>query len=369
MAINMENKKQIDFLSADIRDVIKYAPSEKSDLFFFCGDMPKFPFFENTVKELNENILVVLPFRTVIPESILKNPRTDFTLLELNTFSEDKTFAVKKSKKPVLCFADVRLFCEDRFWRFLQYMNFSRIVVLFANCAQLYEYGYRQSFSLIGEYRASQKQYIHLTAFFNQMPLNTNDFAVCFYTQKLISVNTLPKILPAEFMQNANQKGKYTFLASELNKEPLEKTAVVFATRRELFEFISHLKKPLEEFSIVHGGLPYTDFGKVLNDFYTDKTKILLATKSVFASSLFINCEKVYYCSIPFSVSNLYSVHSLLKNGNNKINCVYCNGDVINLSRMALGTAEYMEIDEKDEFIKNRLSGLNEIIKNIRKEK
>lgn len=365
----MENEKRFDFSDAYIGDIIKYAPSEKSDLFFFCGKMPDFSFFEHTVKDLRENILVVLPFYAVIPESILKNSQNEFTVLELNPLSEDSDFAVKKSSKNILCFADVRLFSEDRFWRFAEHINFSRIFVLFADCANLYEYGYRQSFSLTGEYRASQKQYIHLTAFFNQMYENAEDFTSRFYTQKLISVNTLPQKLPAEFVEKGNQREKYIFLASSLKNEPLEKTAVVFATRRALYEFISHLKKPIDELSIAHGGMSVADFGKSLNDFYSGKTKILLATKAVFSSSVFIGCDKVYYCSLPFSVANLYSVYSLLKNRDSKVSCVYCNEDVLLLSRLAVGVAEYFGIEEKDEFIKNRLLGLNEIIKNIRKEK
>lgn len=365
----MENEKRFDFLDAHIQDVIKYAPSEKSDLFFFCGDMPKFPFFEHTVKALKENILVVLPFRTVIPDGIPESTQNDFTLLELNTFSEDNDFSVKKSKRNVLCFADVRLFSEDRFWRFFEHMKFTRIFVLFSNCARLYEYGYRQSFSLIGDYRASHKHYIQLCAFFNQKPKNADDFAVRFYSQKLISVNTQTDALHCVFIEKANKREKYIFLASCLIAEPLEKTAVVFATRRELFEFIAYLKKPVEELSILHGGLPYTDFSKTLNDFYSGKTKILLATKSVFASAVFVNSEKVYLCSVPFSVANMYSVHSLLDDTDKKISCVYCKEDVILLSRLALGTAEYLGIEEKDEFVKNRLLGLNEIINNIRKEK
>ena len=365
----MENEKQFDFFDACVQDIIKYSPSEQSDLFFFSGNMPDFSFFEQAVNILKENILVVLPFRTVIPDSILKSKQNDFTMLELNPFSEDSDFALKQSSKNVLCFADVRLFSEDRFWRFAEYINFGRIFVLFADCANLYEYGYRQSFSLIGEYRASQKQYIHLTAFFNQMYEDAEDFTARFYSQKLISVNTLPQNLPAEFVEKVNQREKYIFLASSLKNEPVEKTAVVFATRRELFEFVSHLKKPLNELSIAHGGMSLADFGNSLNDFYDGKTKILLATKAVFASSVFINCDKVYYCSLPFSVANLYSVHSLFENRNNKVTCIYCNEDAVLLSRLALGSAEHFGIEEKDEFIKNRLTGLNEIIKNIRKEK
>lgn len=365
----MENEKRSEFIASHILDIIKYSPSENADVFFFSADMPDFSVLEHTVRNLQENILVVLPFFTVIPDSILKNTPDDYTLLNFSVFSGDSDFYVKKSKRNVLCFADVRLFQEDRFWRFAEHMKFTRIFVLFANCASLHEYGYRQSFSLIGEFRASHRQDIQLCAFFNQIPEKTDDFSAIFYSRNTISVNTLSQTLPTEFEERIGTREKYVFLSSILRCEPLTKTAVVFATRRELYEFVRQLKMPVDELSIIHGGLSYEEFSKSLNDFYAGRTKILLATKAVFASTVFIRSEKVYCCSVPFSLSHLYSLHSLLDKPDKKLSCVYCKDDVLHLIRLTMGTAEYMDIEEKDEFINKRLGCLNEIIKNIRKEK
>ena len=95
----MENEMCSDFLSSHIQDIIKYSPSENADVFFFSDTMPDFSFFEHTIRNLKENILVVLPFFTVIPDSILKSTRDDYTLLSFSCFSEDRDFAVKKSKR------------------------------------------------------------------------------------------------------------------------------------------------------------------------------------------------------------------------------------------------------------------------------
>ena len=65
------------------------------------------------------------------------------------------------------CFYDIRRLGDEDFRKSLIKSRVKRVILLFADCADKAEYGYRESFGWIGEMRAETSVFIQVVAFFS----------------------------------------------------------------------------------------------------------------------------------------------------------------------------------------------------------
>lgn len=361
----MSTNGQIGFSSPEMLNILKCSADGKSDLLFRCKVMPKFAEITKAALYLDCNVLVFLPNAAVIPELLLNEIKKQLNVICIDTFSSDSEFYIKNRHKNILCFADVRLLNEDRFWRFAEFAKFEEFFVLFADCARAFEYGYRYSYSLIAEFRASQKEYIHTCIFCNQIDEKQEDFLNIFGCSEILGIQEEIFPLPVNFIACKNTKERYKTIFEQYKTDFCGKSAVIFQTRRELFEFLACYKEQINDFAVFHGGLDAKKRKQSINDFYTGKKKILLATKSVFASFLGIFCDNVFLCGLAYSSVNLLSVYSLFGEVAKDIQSVYCADDIALMKKLSLGAAQFFDFENTDEFLKNRFRELDEIINNI----
>ena len=125
-----------------VKNVINEALKNEKDVFF--RGLP-----DNIRKPFSDEVktVVFMPGAFCCDEDCdfcdIKNPPRDFSELCRNTV-----------------FADIRFMGNEDFRAALTEYGFSRIAVMFPECADYSEYGYRAAFSWIGEYRAERSDFV-----------------------------------------------------------------------------------------------------------------------------------------------------------------------------------------------------------------
>ena len=130
-----------------VKNIISEALKSESDVFFrgLPDDIRK-PFSDNA------RTVVFMPgafFSEEYSEFCdIRIPPRDFSGLERN-----------------ISFADIRFMGNDDFRMALTHYGYSRIAVIYPECCDSGEYGYRAAFSWIGEYRAERSDFVQLVGF------------------------------------------------------------------------------------------------------------------------------------------------------------------------------------------------------------
>ena len=221
----------------------------------------------------------------------------------------------------------------------------------FAECASVYEYGYRASYASVGYMRACAGRF-QITALCSEFRdrknlLNTLGIDDCLAMKA-------PSDLRVEPVRLSTEKGRDDKLAAFCRKTPFVKTAVVCLTRRHAQNVQRALERRGVACSLIHGGRTPEQNADAANAFERNETNVLVMTKHGIPSAPFLPVSRVICCGLPTSVSHAVRLTAL--SDADKLTCVYTEEDVRLVEKLLPGAKEAMEIGEEDYITKRMRS-------------
>ncbi len=258
-------------------------------------------------------------------------------------------------------FADIRFMADEAFRRALTVNGFSRIALLFPECADIEQYGYRQSYSWVGEYRAERKDFVQIAGFMSPYYKDTEMLGAYFGGHEAFIVGDDTEGLSFSSFEAVSPTAKLYAAAASAEKYAFDRTVIYFNSRQEAGCFRRLLSARGTDSLYFDGALTKAERDNTLAEFMLGDKNLLVATKSYIPSSFFCPPERVIFCGVPFSSSHLYRASCACTRHEPTV--IYCEDDFVRNEKIissfsdALGN---MEISEK------RLKGLNDI-KNLLK--
>lgn len=257
-------------------------------------------------------------------------------------------------------FYDIRKLGDEDFRKGLIESGVKRFVVLFAECADKSEYGYREAFGWIGEMRAETTCFFQVVAFFAPCSdsfeicgnlFNSKDF-ICLGEKESLGFDVFQAVSPkAKFYQTACLAEKYAF----------KRSVVYFNSREEARSFARFLENRGTRCVYVDGSVSTDLLKDEIHKFNNGEINILVATKSYIPTAYFCSPEKVFFSGVPFSVSHLSRCAYPLKN--EKPFVVYCEEDIKRNEKII---ASFSERLSDGEISKMRISRLSEMVKMLK---
>ena len=290
-------------------------------------------------RESGKRILVALPgpfYRTFL---------TDGALYTLTPTDYETTDRLK------VTFTDIRRLNADGMADFLKERGYGALLLPFAECASVYEYGYRASYASVGYMRACAGRF-QITALCSEFRdrknlLNTLGIDDCLAMKA-------PSDLRVEPVRLSTEKGRDDKLAAFCRKTPFVKTAVVCLTRRHAENVRRALERRGVACSLIHGGRTPEQNADAANAFERNETNVLVMTKHGIPSAPFLPVSRVICCGLPTSVSHAVRMTAL--SDADKLTCVYTEEDVRLVEKLLPGAKEAMEIGEEDYITKRMRS-------------
>ncbi len=222
-------------------------------------------------------------------------------------------------------FYDIRQLGDEEFRKNLRDSNVRRIVVLFSECADKSEYGYREAFGWVGEMRAEAVCFIQVVAFFSPCSDSYEACRSLFLCKDVICLGE--KEQPVfDVFRAVSSKAKFYQTAQLVEKYAFRRSAVYFNSREEARCFSAFLMKRGTRCAYVDGSVPFASQKGDILRFFTGEVNILVATKSYIPTSYFYPPEKVFFCGMPFSPSHLLRCANTLRGEQPFI--VYCEDDI-----------------------------------------
>lgn len=293
----------------------------------------------------------------------------DFTIA-VNKFNENKrkTIVLIPGKRSIeyggFCIKmyDVSMLENDSFRKYLTSAPFE-IIIPFAECADISEYGHYSSYAWLGEIRAESAYDIHITAIVSPGFGNIEELSVLFACRDAVIVN-IGKYPDCSAFKCNNKKQIYSMLKNECTKAVGRKIAILFTTRREADEF----KRVLDRYSIGYVSIFGNNFPCDRNELDALKNitqhKILIGTKSSLLLSAFIKYDKVIYCGMPYSISHLVRCGRF--SSDNKIDIYFTEEDIKTNIKIIHSVAEYYPEYERSNYVHIRNIRLEEAYNFIR---
>ena len=223
-------------------------------------------------------------------------------------------------------FADVRFMADENFRSAVTLYGFSRIAVMFPECADISQYGYRQSYSWIGEYRAERKDFVQLAAFMSPFYKSVENSGSYFGRGEAFIVADDDERPAFAVRKTASSKEKLYTAAALCEKYAFDRVAVYFNSRQEAAVFRRLLENRGTGCLYLDGALSSSERYAVLSEFMTGKRNILVTTKAFIPSSFFCPPERVIFCGVPFSSSHLYRSSCACKKHPPVV--IYCDEDI-----------------------------------------
>ena len=256
--------------------------------------------------------------------------------------------------------ADIRFLNRQPFREYLIKNSFVRIVLLFAECSDISEYGYRESFFSAGEFRDTADYYCQLVSFFSPSETDIEDYVRYFGCENVIS---LGKNSNADFTcyEAVNAADKFRVAAAEAEKSAFRKVCIYFNSRSEALDFATFLSKRGTDYCRVDGSMDMAEKYKNLYKFRNGKCCILIVTKSFIPDSLFFECDRCIICGAPFSLSHLYRCSYAASD--RTVDIIYCENDFLRNEKII---SSFSLKTEDTSFYKSRMNRLLEI-KNLLK--
>lgn len=254
-------------------------------------------------------------------------------------------------------FYDIRMLGDEDFRKSLIRNNVRRFVVLFSECADKAEYGYREAFGWIGEMRAEITQFIQIVAFFSPA---SDSFGICgklFGSTDTVCIGekTLPE---ADVFCTASSKAKFYQTALLAEKYAFKKSAVYFNSREEARSFARFLQNRGTRCAYADGSLSREELRENVKKFAEGNVNILVATKAFIPAAYFYPPEKVIFCGVPFSVSHLSGCAAFLKA--EKPFVIYCEDDIKRNEKIIASFSEKLSDGEISQL---RTARLEEMVK------
>ncbi len=252
---------------------------------------------------------------------------------------------------------DIRKLGDEDFRKSLAADGIKRFIVLFSECADKSEYGYRESYGWIGEMRAEISHFIQVVAFFSHA---CDSFGVCvklFGSTDTICIGE--KALPeADVFCTVSPKAKFYQTALLAEKYAFKKTAVYFNSREEAHSFSRFLEKRGTHCVTADGSMSSAQLRESALKFARGEANILIATKSSIPTAYFYPPGKVVFCGVPFSLSHLSRCAAFLKD--EKPFVIYCEDDVKRNEKIIASFSEKLSDGEISEM---RIARLEEMVK------
>lgn len=315
----------------DFVNLISTASDDGRDLFFITSS--RFSAADGKVlsEKLAKKLLVLLPgpFYPTVPV-----PGVQYV---------NKTADLYNFCNAGVVLADIRLLGDDEFTAFISQNGFSELLLPFAECASPYEYGYRLSYEQIGELRACGAVF-HITALLSK-DADETILASVFGSQRYI-ISGKEENLTCTALKVHSDGGKYRYTAAECEKNPFQRTVVLFLTRRQAEEYATFLYRRNTPFSLLHGGREYDKNLSALHAFQSGEVNVLIATKHVLSSAPFIDADKLIFCGLPLSEAAARRLTALGKIDD--LFCVYSERDIELVYKLLPGYKESMMIEEED---------------------
>ncbi len=199
--------------------------------------------------------------------------------------------------------ADIRVLGNEGFRDYLTRNNYRRLVIAFAECADAAEYGHRQEFLWVREYRAEIEHFCQLVLIFTEGFDRTADCFRLYSDGEAVFAGerTLPDI---RIYKCPSAASKFYFTANELEKLAFGNYAVFFNSRNEAARFAAFLQERNTRFVYIDGAVSPADMKKRLALVSSGEVRVVLATKSGLSLMPFVDIDKVFLCGMPFSVSH-----------------------------------------------------------------
>lgn len=233
-----------------------------------------------------------------------------------------KLFGVSASD---VIYADIRFSYDENFRKFLKDNSYRRFAVLFAECAAVGEYGWKSSYSMLGDLREQREDYCQIVAFLSSFSDCIDECRIAFSAENAVFAGE--DIIPefSAFKARDMSEKKY-LLAQQIEKYAFKNICVYFNSRSEALEFSRYLSNRGTRAKIFDGAKSFSEMQEISRFFENGEYNILLATKSFIPSSLFFPVDKVYFCGVPFSLSHVYRCAFSLKN--EPVRIIYCEDDI-----------------------------------------
>lgn len=233
------------------------------------------------------------------------------------------------------------------------------VIIPFAECSVISEYGYKVDYGWIGELRSSKQNKIHVTALFSKGFEKIESARKVFCSENAIFVDTafLPLVSAERF---ADKKKIYKLLNKECIKSAGRKNIIIFTTRRELNAFLKYLDKNVF-FYVLTGKNDTSEYVKAITEFDNGSTELLLLTKSALGISLLTKADNLMYCGLPYSVSHAVRCAMLCKNYS--IDIFYSDEDKNINTNIIKSNSLFFDEDIRENYVKDREKDLDNILK------
>ena len=240
-------------------------------------------------------------------------------------------------------FTDIRRLNADGTAEFLKERGYSALFLPFAECASVYEYGYRASYESIGYMRACAGRF-QITALCaglsdGKQILNTLGITDCVAMRA-------NETLTVDAVKLSTENGRDDRLVAEVKKTPFVKTAVVCLTRRHAENAYRAMEKRGVKAALLHGGRTPEQNADAANAFEHDDVNVLVMTKHGLPSAPFLPAEKAIVCGLPVSEAHARRIASLCPE--EKLTCFYTDEDVQLVEKLLPGAKDAMEIAAAD---------------------
>ncbi len=256
-------------------------------------------------------------------------------------------------------FYDIRCLGDEDFRKRLISDRVKRLVVLFAECADKSEYGYREAFGWIGEMRAEGRSFFQVVAYLSPCSDSVETVNAVFGCSNSICIGE--RILPdADVFRTVPPKAKFLQTAELCEKYAFKRSVVYFNSREEAGSFVRFLEGRGTRCAYADGALLPEEMKENILKFASGEINILAATKSYVPTSYFYPPEKVIFCGVPFSHTHLSRCAFTLEG--EKPFIIYCEDDVKRNEKII---ASFSQRLSDEEIFSMRISRLNDMVKTI----
>ncbi len=253
--------------------------------------------------------------------------------------------------------ADVRLLGDAAFRAYCADAAIGHILVPFAELADLCEYGGRNAYGWIGEFRAELPFEIRVTALFSEPLPDYGPFLARFASPgcTVIDASVAPSVFAYEA---ADIRKKYACALALAEKRALRCAAVFFTDRREAEEFLRFLRRRGKNGLYLNGGMPAAEQKAALDAFGRGEG-LLVATKSAIPYAPFYRADDAIFCGVPYSASLMARCASFSAEG--ELTCCFCPDDFKTDRNILRHFADGLPEEEREAYLENRLTKLAEV--------
>ncbi len=251
--------------------------------------------------------------------------------------------------------ADIRALGSEAFRSYISRNEFLRLVIPFSECALPSEYGHRQEYLWVREYKAEIKHFCQIVAVFSPSFREARKYLDLYCDDEAVFAGeaALPDMAIYECSSAAS---KLYYTANEIEKLAFAKSVVFFNSRNEAAEFCLFLQKRGDRFVYADGSFDSGKLSSALEAFVCGEADVLVTTKSGISLMPFITADKVILCGVPFSFSHLGRIAQSCRAERVKI--IYAPTDKMRNMKILL---YFRERDEDEELYLKRVEKLSEV--------